>query len=192
VKKAEVLLAGLGGQGVQLAGDILARSCTMEGKSVSVLPSYGAEARGSLIRSEVVISDQEITYPGVLEPDLFVAFSQEAYDHFLPTLPPRTGIVYDPASVTPAASEGRAAKQHPIPAMQSARALGNEKAGNMVMLGALAALSELISRDALQKIIAQGPSARRQLSSDAVDKGFELASHQLEPQVVIGRHPPAS
>ncbi len=176
MKKAEVLLAGLGGQGVQLAGDILAQSCTLEGKTVSVLPSYGAEARGTLIRSEVVISEEAIVYPGVLEPDFFIAFSQEAYDHFLPTLEPSTKVIYDPASVTPAMADQPEASHYRIPAMQTARELGNAKAANMVMLGALAALSELVSRRALQKTLAKGPEARREMSLEAMEKGFELAS----------------
>jgi 2-oxoglutarate ferredoxin oxidoreductase subunit gamma len=181
MKKAEVLLAGLGGQGIQLAGDILARSCILEGKNVSVLPSYGAEARGTLIRAEVVISEETITYPGVLEPDLFVAFSQEAYDCFLPTVQQNTKIIYDPASVAPVKGARLEARQYPIPAIRTAEDLGNEKAANMVMLGTLAALSDLISKDALEKIIAQDRSkARRELSTKALGKGFELANQQLE------------
>ena len=181
MKKAEVLLAGLGGQGIQLAGDILARSCTLEGKNVSVLPSYGAEARGTLIRAEVVISEEAITYPGVLEPDLAVAFSQQAYDYIVPTLQPRTKLIYDPASVTPLAANRVAATQYPITAIRTAGELGNEKAANMVMLGALAALSELISESALEKIIGEDSSkARRETSTKALKKGLELASQQLE------------
>ena len=181
MKKAEVLLAGLGGQGIQLAGDILARSCVLEGKKVSVLPSYGAEARGTLIRTEVVISEETITYPGVLEPDLFVAFSQKAYDYFLPTVQPSTKVIYDPASVIPIKADQLEAKQHPVPAIRTAEDLGNEKAANMVMLGALAAFSELISRNALEKAIAEDKSkARRELSTKALERGFELANQQLE------------
>ena len=181
MKKAEVLLAGLGGQGIQVAGDILAQSCALEGKKASILPSYGAEARGTLTSSEVVISEETITYPGVLEPDLFVAFSQEAYDHSLPTLQSTTKVIYDPASVVPATGDESEAKQYPIPAMETAKGLGNEKAANMVMLGALTAFSELISSSALEKILEKGPKRRRELSVKAMDKGFELANQQLEP-----------
>jgi len=181
MKKAEVLLAGLGGQGVQLAGDILGESCTLEGRNVSVLPSYGAEARGTLIRSEVVISEAAIIYPGVLEPDLFVAFSQEAYDHFLPTLQPSTKVIYDPASVIPTMADQPEAKHYSIPAIQTATELGNAKAANMVMLGALAALSELISKRTLEKTLAKGPKLRSEMSLKAMEKGFELASQQLQP-----------
>jgi 2-oxoglutarate ferredoxin oxidoreductase subunit gamma len=176
--KAEVLIAGLGGQGVQLAGDILARSCAREGKKVSVLPSYGAEARGTLIRSEVVISEEEIIYPGVLEPDLFVAFSQEAYDHFLPMLHRGTVVLYDPASVTPSHAESSPTEQYPVPAIDTATALGNAKAANVVMLGALAASSELISRSALEQISSKGSEARRERSIKALERGFEIARRQ--------------
>jgi len=177
--KAEVLIAGLGGQGIQLAGDILARTCALEGKNVSVLPSYGAEARGTLIRSEVVISEEEIIYPGVLEPDLFVAFSQEAYDRVLPMLQRETVVLYDPASVTTSRADSSPTKQYPIPAIDTATSLGNAKAANVVMLGALEASSELISRSALEKTVAKGPEARRERSIKALERGFEIASHQL-------------
>lgn len=180
MQKAEVLLAGLGGQGVRLAGDILARSCTLRGKRVSVLPSYGAEARGTLIRSEVVISEEEIIYPGVLEPDLFVAFSQEAYDHFVPTVHPESRIIYDPAAVTPRPAQPSETGQYPIPAIETATGLGNAKAANMVMLGALAAFSKLISKSALEEIVATGPKGRRERSIKALKKGFELANQQIE------------
>lgn len=180
MQKAELLLAGLGGQGIQLAGDILARSCILEGKNVSVLPSYGAEARGTLIRAEVVISEGTIIYPGVLEPDFFVAFSQEAYDSFLSTLEPETRVIYDPASVTPATGGPSEGRQHPVPAIQTATELGNAKAANMVMLGALAALSDLVSRTALEKIIAKGPKARKEMNTKALSEGFELASRRLD------------
>lgn len=180
MQRVEVLLAGLGGQGVQLAGDILAQSCTLEGKQVSVLPSYGAEARGTLIRAEVVISDQEIVYPGVLEPDLFVAFSQEAYDHFLPMCQPETRIIYDPASVAPAGADASSAKRYAIPAIEGATELGNAKAANMVMLGALAAFSDLVSKRALHNVLDKGVKERRERNVRALEKGFDLASQLVE------------
>ncbi|MDH4209288.1 MAG: 2-oxoacid:acceptor oxidoreductase family protein [Anaerolineae bacterium] len=176
MRKAEVLLAGLGGQGVQLAGDILARACTLAGRQVSVLPSYGAEARGTLIRTEVVIADEEIIYPGVLEPDIFVAFSQEAYDHFLPLIMPQTVIFYDSASVTPQEIRDGVTRQHAIPAMAAAAELGDAKAANMIMLGALATASNLVPQLELRQILSEGPSKRAETSIRALDKGMELAA----------------
>jgi 2-oxoglutarate ferredoxin oxidoreductase subunit gamma len=180
MQKAEVLLAGLGGQGVQLAGDMLARACTLAGQRVSVLPSYGAEARGTLIRTELVISDEEIVYPGVLEPDLFVAFSQEAYDHFAPMLTNETSVFYDSASVTLPADGGSEARHYAISAIEAATEAGNAKAANMVMLGALAAASELIPKPMLEEILSQGPAKRAETSTRAFEEGFQLARAQMK------------
>jgi 2-oxoglutarate ferredoxin oxidoreductase subunit gamma len=180
MRKAEVLLAGLGGQGVQLAGDFLARACTLDGRSVSVLPFYGAEARGTLIRSEVVISDDEIVYPGVLEPDIFVAFSQEAYDHFVSILTSETLVFYDSASVTLPTDDHSQARHYAISAIEAATQAGNAKAANMVMLGALAAASELISKPMLEEIVSQGPAKRAETSTKALEKGFKLATAQMK------------
>jgi 2-oxoacid:acceptor oxidoreductase gamma subunit (pyruvate/2-ketoisovalerate family) len=177
--RVEVLLAGLGGQGVQLAGDVLARACTLAGKQVSVLPSYGAEARGTLIRAEVVVSDEEIIYPGVLEPELFVAFCQQAYDRFVATVSSHAVVLYDPASVTPTTTEGSGARQYAIPALEAATAAGNAKAANMVMLGALAVSSELISMETLREVLSEGPKKRAETSLKAVEKGFARASQQM-------------
>lgn len=179
MQRVEVLLAGLGGQGVQVAGDILARAGTRAGKQVSVLPSYGAEARGTLIRTEVVVSDEEIVYPGVLEPHILVAFSQQAYDRFLPTVSSSAVVIYDPASVTPITIESPGVRQLGIPAMEAATAAGNAKAANMVMLGALAASSELISVEGLEEVLSEGAKKRAETSIEALKRGYELASDQL-------------
>jgi 2-oxoglutarate ferredoxin oxidoreductase subunit gamma len=180
MSKTELLLAGLGGQGVQLAGDILARACTQAGSQVSVLPSYGAEARGTLIRTEVVISDEQILYPGVLEPDIFVAFSQEAYDRFAPILTDETTVIYDSASVTPATGNRPKARHYALAAMEAASEAGNAKAANMVMLGAMAVHSQMIPLEALKQILSEGPASRAQTSTRALEMGFELAKEQLE------------
>ncbi len=179
MSKAEVLLAGLGGQGVQMAGDILAQACTLAGRRASVLPSYGAEARGTLIRTEVVISDEEIIYPGVLEPDLFVAFSQEAYDYFLPLTGPETVIFYDSASVVPKELGDGGPRQYAIPAMDAAAEAGNPKAANMVMLGALASASDLVPEEAAKQILFERSGSRAETSVRALEKGVELATRSM-------------
>jgi len=177
--KVEVLLAGLGGQGVQFAGDILARACTAAGMQVSVLPSYGAEARGTLIRTEVVISDEQIIYPGVLEPDVLVTFSQEAYDCFLSLAGTATTVFYDSASVRPAGPVNGEPRQYGIPAIEAATEIGNAKAANMVMLGALARASDLVPREAIRKILAQGSGKRADISIEALGRGIDLASRSM-------------
>jgi Pyruvate/2-oxoacid:ferredoxin oxidoreductase gamma subunit len=65
-----------------------------------------------------------------------------------------------------------------VPAIDTATSLGNAKAANMVMLGALAACSELISRSALEQISSKGSEARRERSIKALERGFETARRQ--------------
>src|SRR5512142_903638 len=82
-ERTEIRLAGEGGQGMILAGIILAEAAAIhEGKHVTQTQSYGPESRGGASRSEVVISDGEIDHPEVLAPDVVVALSQEAYNKF--------------------------------------------------------------------------------------------------------------
>lgn len=79
-KRTEIRLAGEGGQGMILAGIILAEAAAIyDGKQATQTQSYGPEARGGASRSEVVISDDEIDHPEVLEPNIVIALSQEAY-----------------------------------------------------------------------------------------------------------------
>ena len=78
--KVEVRISGLGGQGVILAGQILGRAAVYDGKNAVQTQSYGAEARGSAAKSEVIISDDKIGFPVVRKCDILVAMSQEAVE----------------------------------------------------------------------------------------------------------------
>src|SRR5512139_2207985 len=95
-KRTEIRLAGEGGQGMILAGIILAEAAAIyDGKQATQTQSYGPEARGGASRSEVVISDGEIDHPEVLSPDVVLALSQEAYRKFAGTVNPNGLLVVD-------------------------------------------------------------------------------------------------
>ncbi len=82
-KRTEIRLAGEGGQGMILAGIILAEAAAIyDGKNAVQTQSYGPEARGGASKSEVVISASEIDHPEVLEADVLVALSKEAFKKF--------------------------------------------------------------------------------------------------------------
>src|SRR3990170_2577148 len=85
VKRIEVRLAGMGGQGLVLAGLLLAKAAALyDGKNAVQSQSYGAQQRGGPSQSEVVISDGEIDYPRVVSADILVALTQEACDqHYM-------------------------------------------------------------------------------------------------------------
>jgi len=96
VKKVwSVIIAGSGGQGLGLAGRILAEAALSAGLHAAHNQSYGARARGGYSQSSVVISPDEIVYPFVEEPNLVVALSQKAYDTNLPLMAPDGLLIYD-------------------------------------------------------------------------------------------------
>ena len=95
-QQQELRLAGLGGQGIILAGIIMAEAAGIyDGKFVAQTQAYGAAARGGFSRSDIVISDEEINYPKARELDMLLAMSQDAYEENLQYLRPEGILIVD-------------------------------------------------------------------------------------------------
>ncbi len=166
----EVRLAGFGGQGVGLAGLVLGKALSLYDELEAVMTqAYGPEARGGASSANVVVSDEEIDYPFVQHPDIFVAMSQDAYNKFRPTAKPDALILIDEGLVTP--DEGD--KVYGIPATQLADELGRRIITNIVMMGFFTAVSGLVSREAMEKSLEDTlPSKVISLNLKAFDTGF--------------------
>lgn len=91
----EIRLSGMGGQGLLLAGIIVAEAAMAQGKDVVQTASYGPESRGGASRSEVIVSDKEIDYPAVIEADLLFAMTQEAADKFAKNVKQTGSALFD-------------------------------------------------------------------------------------------------
>lgn len=167
--RVEVLFGGQGGQGIKLAGTLLGQACAQSGKQVASSASYGSEARGTFIRAEVVVSEEPITYPRVLTPDFFVALSQEAYDRLHQDVADDGVVLFDPEAVRP--SPAARQRHRPIPALSTSSEMGHPEAANMIMLGALLALSGLVDLEVLKQSL---PESRRQANERALECGFAL------------------
>jgi 2-oxoglutarate ferredoxin oxidoreductase subunit gamma len=170
-RQIEIVFSGQGGQGVRLVSTLLGRACATAGKQVASSASYGPEVRGSHTRSEVIVSDALIVYPRVLHPTILVALSQEGYNRAYAEVPADGCILYEAEAVTPAA--GVAAQQFPISAIRIASELGDAGSANMVMLGAVAALAELID---LHALLAALPAGRRTQNEAALRRGYALGA----------------
>ena len=83
MSSTEIRLSGSGGQGLLLAGIILAEAAILDGKNAVQTQSYGPEARGGASKSEVIISEGDIYYPKVRKPNVFLALTQEAYNKYV-------------------------------------------------------------------------------------------------------------
>jgi 2-oxoglutarate ferredoxin oxidoreductase subunit gamma len=172
--KTEIRIAGTGGMGVVLAGMILGHAAAVYGGLEAVQSqSYGAEARGTAAKSEVIVSDQPIKYPKVRESDCFIVMSQKALDMYLAGAKKNSVLIVDPDLVNTKNIKGYEILE--VPAMKIADELGLRLVSNMVMLGALVKKSGLFSLETLEKAIADLISAKAlEIDIKAIRAGAEL------------------
>lgn len=177
----EVRLAGEGGQGLILAGIILAEAAALyEGRNVVQTQAYGPEARGGASKAEVVISDGPIYYPKVLLADLFLAMSQEACDKYCYEVKEDGLIVVDSTKVERVYTNR--AYQVPI-TTRAVEATGTPMTANIFALGLIAALPGVVGREALEKaVVARVPPATREVNLQALEAGYAEAERVLAQQ----------
>jgi len=174
-KRVEVRICGLGGQGVVLAGEILGRAAVYERKHAVQTQSYGAEARGSAAKSEVIISDETIGFPIVRKCDILVAMSQSALDKNLKDLKENGILLVDRDLVQQVPSVK--ANVFKIPATKTSETeLNSSIYANVVMLGALTTITGIVSKEAVEKAIIDSVSEEaKEDNLNGLKKGFELA-----------------
>jgi 2-oxoglutarate ferredoxin oxidoreductase subunit gamma len=172
-KRIEVIIGGHGGQGVVLAGQILGKAAAFEGKNVVQTQSYGAEARGSLTKSEVIISDSRIGFPAVKRCDVLVAMNQESLDKYLPLLKDDGTLIVD--SGVEKIPEVKA-QMYKVPAVETAKkAFGESLFANMVILGALVKITRMVSVESMEKSIRESVSEKTlEMNLNAFRKGLQL------------------
>lgn len=180
--RTEIRLAGEGGQGMILAGIILAEAAAIyDGRNVVQSQSYGPEARGGASRSEVIISEEEIDFPEVIMPDILVALSQMAFDKYSSNLSPQGLLIVDDERVRNV-SGGKVVR---LPVGRIAQqATGKAITANTVALGILVGLTGLVSRQAIeQAVAAHAPKGTGEMNSKALQAGFEQAEIILKSWV---------
>jgi 2-oxoglutarate ferredoxin oxidoreductase subunit gamma len=173
-RRYEIRLAGEGGQGMILAGLILAEAAAIyEGKNASQSQSYSAEARGGDSTSEVIISDGEIIYPKVTDADLLLCMSQEACDRYAHELKENGILIVDSVNVTRVPT-GRAYR---VPITKIAEeATKRRGTANMVGLGLVIGLTGVVSREAIQAAVsARSPKGTEEMNLKALAAGLETA-----------------
>ncbi len=179
--RTEVRLAGFGGQGIIRAGLILAMaSCIHSDKNAVQTQSYGPESRGGSCKSEVVISGDEIDYPKVVDPDILVVMSQEAFNTYATTVKPNGTLLLDPDMV-PQHELKNSAQVFMIPSTKIAEELGKNIVANVVMLGALVAVTNVTTAEAFKNsLLSNIPKGTEKLNLTAFEKGYEYGKKLLE------------
>jgi 2-oxoglutarate ferredoxin oxidoreductase subunit gamma len=178
----QIRFSGFGGQGVILMGIVLARAASLYektsigdgrpiGKQAIQTQSYGPSARGGHSKCDVKISDHQMLYPFVEIPDDLIIMSQQAYLKYIDDRRPDTRIIIDPDLVL----ERPEGDVYEIAATKAAESLGTRIVANIVMLGAFREMSNIVSREALEKALLDSlPPATHELNKKALSLGAEL------------------
>jgi len=177
----EVRLSGAGGQGMILAGVILAEAAAIyDDKNATQSQSYGPEARGGASKSEVIISDDDIFYPKATDIDLLLALTQEACGKYIGDLKPDGILVVDKDLVQKIPEGKFNVFQVPITSIAQEK-VGKVIVANIVALGVIVALSQVVSETAIESaVLARVPRGTEDLNRKALRAGMDAAKALLK------------
>ncbi len=169
----EIRLAGNGGQGLILGAHILFRALSLDGRRAAQSQSYEPTSRGGFCYSDVIVTEDSSDYPLVTSLDIIVALAQVGIDRSVALAKPNALIVIDEKQVIPP-PQG-AFRLHALPISERAVAVGSPRVANIIALGALARISGICSKDALERAVRlETPEKFADLNLAAVHQGFAL------------------
>jgi 2-oxoglutarate ferredoxin oxidoreductase subunit gamma len=177
MSRTEILIGGVGGQGVVLSGILLGSAATLfEGKKAVQTQSYSSELRGGSTRAEVIISEKRVTDPEVRKADILILMAEDAVGRYLPKIKPGGLLVIDSdlvKGVKPGDYEILS-----VPATNIAdKEMNNIIVANLIILGVLLKKTGLLSVDAMEKAIeANVPKKAKAVNLNAFRRGWELIS----------------
>jgi len=176
--RTEIRITGFGGQGVVLSGHIIGRACAVHAdKHATMIQSFGPEARGSACSTTVAVCESEVLYPYIGRPDVFVVMSAEGYDKYRDELKDDGILIYEKDLVRPTIKEGQ--PSFGVASTRIAEGLGRAIVQNIVMLGFFAAVTEIVSREAMREAVAHSvPDGTEELNLRAFDSGYDAFENE--------------
>ena len=170
------IIAGFGGQGILLAGTILANSFMLAGKNVTWYPCYGAEMRGGTVNCEIVVSDSDVSSVHKQDADYALVLNQQSFDKFVQRL--KSGGTIIANSTLVAETKPRADIKYVFAPMTSlANDLGSGKVTNMVALGALSSVVDVVDKEFLalgfEKVMGEKKKDLLPLNKKALEAGAD-------------------
>lgn len=175
--KAEIIIAGFGGQGVLSMGKILAYSGLMEDKEVTWMPAYGPEQRGGTANVTVIVSEERISSPILSQYDVAIVLNQPSLDKFESKVKPGGILIYDGFGIINPPTR-KDINVYRIDAMDKAAELKNSKVFNMIVLGGLLKVCPIVSTNGLNKALYKTLPERHHglipLNMEAVEAGVQI------------------
>ena len=182
MSRHEIRFSGFGGQGIITAGYILGKAAALyDGRHVTLIKSYGPESRGGASSAQVIISDEEINYPRITEPELLVAMSQEAYTKYVDELA-AGGLLLVDEDLVDLAHPRDDIRVRAIPVTRIAETeLGRKIVANIVMLGFVAASTHIVSFEGIREaVLSSIPEGTEELNTQALERGYMYGARVQE------------
>lgn len=188
----EVVMAGSGGQGLIVSGMILGEAAMLEGKNVAQTQSYGIASRGGFSQAEVIIDKGEIVFQQVEAPDIALALTEEAMERYMPLAGSGTPVFYDTSLLATRQGDNL----YGFPFTEMGAKLGHAGTANMIALGAMSALTGVVSLQSLAAVISRRFSGKTaEMNLKALQAGASLTRSE-QSEVVLPHQdtspPPAS
>jgi len=177
MERCRLVFSGSGGQGVVTAAVILAEAAVLYENLIAVQSqAYGPAARGGATRSDVIISDSDINYPKVIQPNVLVCLTQEAYNNFYPIIRPGGLLITDSRYVK--IQRKVDAQQKELPIHQAVmEKIGKPIVFNICMLGTVISLTDLVKSESIMKVLKNRiPSSFLEMNRKALDLGMKLGA----------------
>ncbi|CAN2039301.1 2-oxoglutarate synthase subunit KorC [Candidatus Magnetomoraceae bacterium gMMP-15] len=180
MEKCRLVFSGAGGQGVITSAIILAEAAVLYENLIAVQSqSYGPEARGGSTRSDVIISEEEIHYPKVIQPNVLICLTQESYNKFYPIVRPGGFLLTDTRYVKPLRKVD--ARQTELPMYEiTMEKIGNPVVFNICMLGALITLVDLVKAKSIMAVLEKRiPADFLEMNREALSIGMRLGESYI-------------
>jgi 2-oxoglutarate ferredoxin oxidoreductase subunit gamma len=178
----EIRLSGSGGQGLILAGVILATAIGVgDGRNAVQTQSYGPEARGGASRADIVVSDGEISYPKTMKLDMLLALTQEACDKYYQDMKEGGILIIDSMLVTQVPTKNF----YGFPFVRLAREeIGHVMVANVIALGAIAEITGIVSKEAIKNaVLERAPRGTEEKNEKALTLGFNIAKKAMQARL---------
>ncbi len=156
--RIELILGGVGGQGILTIGTILGEAALQEGLFACLSSSYGTEARGTFTRSDLILSEDSIDFIEVTAPNVVLCLAQTACDRLLPVLSPGGEILFDSDQVTAADFSGISSKGYPVTSMALER--GYPRGANLIALGLLVKRTGAVTPESVLSVLSRKIASR--------------------------------
>lgn len=176
MNRLEIRMSGFGGQGIIRSGEIVGKAAVLyDGRYATFTQSYGPESRGGACAAQVAIADDpvELSYPHVIDPSILVVMSQGGYNKYVPDFR-RDGLLIVDDSLVELDEAAEGLRILGVPATRMAEEMGRRIVANVVMLGFVAAVTDVASPKAIkQAVLDSVPKGTEELNERAFDAGFE-------------------